>query len=322
MEQGSVVPSSGKPITAGDIVGDVGLTGFRTGLHFHVQFGSQTVRLNNDGLGPNSTVADASLSGPRPVFETATGEIIRGIVSQVSYDISTKSLGTGQHNLTLLGTLSINGTGDKYDNTISGNLGNNRLSGLDGNDKIYGGDGNDSISGGTGNDTLDGGANNDTLSGDAGNDKMYGQLGNDSISGGTDRDTIDGGAGNDTINGGAGQDFVTGGAGADVFVIASAGDSRAGAGDTIFDFFSAGATQYPGSPAGDRIRVSSIDFDSTKSGFQNPTLIGNQPFHGVAGEMRLSNGLVQVDFDGDKRADFEIKIPGMTSLKASDWIFD
>ena len=38
--------------------------------------------------------------------------------------------------------------------------------------------------------------------------------------------------------------------------------------------------------------------------------------------MRLSNGVVQVDINGDGKVDFEINIPGMTSLKASDWIFD
>lgn len=56
-------------------------------------------------------------------------------------------------NLTLTGTLSINGTGNNLDNILIGNSGANTLTGNDGNDSLDGGSGADTMIGGTGNDT-------------------------------------------------------------------------------------------------------------------------------------------------------------------------
>ncbi|MGJ5630951.1 M10 family metallopeptidase C-terminal domain-containing protein [Nostoc sp. CALU 1950] len=65
-------------------------------------------------------------------------------------------------NLTLTGTVAINGTGNAANNIITGNSGNNILNGGAGNDNLSGGAGNDNLSGGDGNDNLSGGAGNDT----------------------------------------------------------------------------------------------------------------------------------------------------------------
>jgi Ca2+-binding RTX toxin-like protein len=67
-------------------------------------------------------------------------------------------------NLTLTGTLALNGTGNDANNVLTGNDGNNLL---------LGGLGNDSLVGGAGVDTLDGGVGNDTMAGGLGNDVYY-----------------------------------------------------------------------------------------------------------------------------------------------------
>ncbi|MCV2891377.1 M10 family metallopeptidase C-terminal domain-containing protein [Ruegeria aquimaris] len=63
------------------------------------------------------------------------------------------TLGDWIENLTLVGQLDLNGTGNELGNQIIGNDGDNVLRGLDGND---------TLSGGLGSDTLDGGAGEDT----------------------------------------------------------------------------------------------------------------------------------------------------------------
>jgi Ca2+-binding RTX toxin-like protein len=64
--------------------------------------------------------------------------------------------------LTLLGTASINGTGNSRDNNLIGNSAANTLSGLAGGDVLVGLGGDDTLRGGAGDDALDGGAGVDT----------------------------------------------------------------------------------------------------------------------------------------------------------------
>jgi Ca2+-binding RTX toxin-like protein len=72
-------------------------------------------------------------------------------------------------NLTLTGTIAINGTGNSLDNTLTGNTGVNILNGGDGNDFLFGGLGNDTLTGGAGvdhfvfNTTLNATSNKDTI---------------------------------------------------------------------------------------------------------------------------------------------------------------
>jgi len=66
-------------------------------------------------------------------------------------------------NLTLTGTVAINGTGNTLNNVIIGNTGSNTLTGGAGNDTLSGGNGNDSLNGDDGNDTLTGGGGQDTF---------------------------------------------------------------------------------------------------------------------------------------------------------------
>ena len=80
------------------------------------------------------------------------------------------ALGDNVENLTLLGSLALNGTGNVLGNTLIGNTAMNELSGGDGNDILQGLAGDDSLQGGIGNDALDGGIGADSMSGGVGND--------------------------------------------------------------------------------------------------------------------------------------------------------
>jgi hypothetical protein len=83
----------------------------------------------------------------------------------VDYVQSTISYRLGNHieKLELLGTASIDGTGNELANTLKGNAGANVLSGLGGSDILYGYDGDDILVGGAGKDYLTGGAGADVF---------------------------------------------------------------------------------------------------------------------------------------------------------------
>ena len=73
-------------------------------------------------------------------------------------------------NLTLTGTLDLNGAGNGLNNVINGNTGANTLDGLAGNDSLNGNAGDDILAGGEGNDFLNGGTGADTMAGNSGDD--------------------------------------------------------------------------------------------------------------------------------------------------------
>ncbi len=73
-------------------------------------------------------------------------------------------------NLSLTGSLAINGAGNALNNTINGNTATNRLEGGGGNDTVDGGSGSDILLGGEGDDLLIGGLGSDTLTGGNGTD--------------------------------------------------------------------------------------------------------------------------------------------------------
>ncbi|WP_199903428.1 Ig-like domain-containing protein [Neisseria wadsworthii] len=70
------------------------------------------------------------------------------------YSSITHTLGEHLENLTLIGSNSINGTGNAQANVLRGNGADNELNGMEGDDRIIGGGGNDTLTGGEGNDTF------------------------------------------------------------------------------------------------------------------------------------------------------------------------
>jgi Ca2+-binding RTX toxin-like protein len=191
------------------------------------------------------------------------------------------TLGANVENLSLIGALAISGTGNGLNNVLTGNNAANRLQGLAGNDRL---------NGGGGNDTLDGGAGVDTMNGAIGNDRL------------------NGGIGNDRLNGGLGRDTLIGSLGRDVFDFNAVAESRRG---SLHD------TVYFRHADGDKIDLSTIDADTDGSpGNQAFKFIGAAGFHGIDGELRFAAGLLQGDTNGDKVADFEVRIVG--ALLAGD----
>jgi len=243
-------------------------------------------------------------------------------------------------------------TGTDSSDTLSGDVGNDKLFGKGGNDKLYGHDGNDILDGGAGADYLSGGAGFDyagyayatagvladlmdaskntrdaygdryssiegllgsqyadnlrgndaanTIQGRAGNDRLYGRGGNDKLYGGD---------GNDLLYGGTGADALYGEAGADTFVFTSLKDSLPGARDTIRDFVR----------GVDRIDLRGIDANTKLAGDQAFSFIGSKAFTGSAGQLKFSAGILAADVNGDRVADFQVNVSGVSALAKSDF---
>lgn len=206
------------------------------------------------------------------------------------------------------------GTGDVYlslnalANTYGGGTGSDTVFGADGNDALYGRGGSDALNGQEGNDRVFGDAGDDVLSGENGIDLLYGGADSDTLFGGGGNDTLYGEAGNDILEGGAGLDILNGGLGADTF--------RFSAGDTGATIATADRIQGYSSAQGDQIDVSALGVTS---------FIGTAAFGNVAGEVRTQvingNTFVQGDVDGDGVADFMIRLDGIISLTADDFVF-
>lgn len=91
---------------------------------------------------------------------TATSGIDSGGTDLVRSSVSF-TLGRFVEDLTLTGTIAINGAGNAHGNVLTGNWAANVLRGLGGNDVLRGGGGNDVLAGGIGADVLTGGTGRD-----------------------------------------------------------------------------------------------------------------------------------------------------------------
>ena len=195
--------------------------------------------------------------------------------------------------------------------TGRGNGLDNKLVGSIGGDIIYGQGGADTIQGLDGNDRLYGGDGDDRLFGDQGADYLFGDAGNDTLSGDEGNDWLEGGAGNDRIEGGAGADWMAGGAGADTFLFRP---TDLGQTDTIADF----------ARGQDIIALSVIDANSKTSQNEAFKFVGTKNFSKTAGELRYTvttdGVLVQGDVNGDGIADLSIKLLGLKSVAATDFL--
>ena len=254
------------------------------------------------------------------------------------------------------GSDTLNGNG--LANVLSGLAASDNIDGKAGGDTLYGGGGNDTLAGGAGNDILDGGSGADNMRGGVGSDtyvvdstgdvvtelasagsdlvqtdlSSYTLPGNvekltyigagsftgrgnglkNVITGGAGSDDLSGRAGNDVLIGGAGTDTLRGGLGADRFYFALASESGLGAAaDVISDFSSAQL---------DKIDVSAIDANPGTAGDDAFVFLGGAAFSGAAGELRFSGGYVMADLDGDMISDFEISLPNVSQLLASNFV--
>jgi len=121
----------------------------------------------------------------------------------------------------------------------------------------------------------------------------------DVVSGSEKADLLIGLKGGDEIKGGLGADVLIGGAGGNRYVYAALGDSSATVAsvDQILDF----------KPA-DKINLIALRGKST------PRYIGARSWSGQAGEVRFEAGRLQLDHDGNRQADFEILLNGVSQF--------
>lgn len=231
------------------------------------------------------------------------------------------TLGSELEQLELLGSGSINGTGNALDNSITGNGGANLLDGQGGKDTLSGGLGNDTyvvdnsldslaegIGGGT--DlvmtsvawTLGSEFENLTLTGSAsvagyGNDKANSIIGN---------------AGNNWIDGGAGGDTMQGGAGDDTYVV------NAGV-DVVIESIDAGNDQVQSEVSyvlGDHLERLTLTGTATINGTGNSldnTLTGNAASNrldGGAGADTMAGGLGDDTYTVDAASDVIVEAAG------------
>ncbi|MBM3604778.1 MAG: hypothetical protein FJX25_08485, partial [Alphaproteobacteria bacterium] len=141
------------------------------------------------------------------------------------------------------------------------------------------------------------------------NQLIVGGEGADDLRGGAGNDTIRGNGGNDTLTGGAGNDELWGGAGNDRFVFGNGAGS-----DRIMDF-----------QTGDKIDLSQMDADTTREGVQSFRFVGSN-WLAQAGDLGAyqdtANGVtyIQGDTNGDGVVDFSIRVNGLRTFTASDFI--
>lgn len=207
--------------------------------------------------------------------------------------------------------------GSQFADTLTGDSIVNYMDGAAGDDVLTGRLGLDTILGGSGSDSLDGGAGADRLSGGAGVDTLTGDVGDDRLEGGDASDTLLGGDGADILIGGQGRDLATGGAGLDLFRFGN-GDTSANRSqaDTVADF-SRGD--------GDRIDLRGIDANTSSADVDDRfSFLGTGAFTGAAGQLRYAqvegDTYVHGDINGDKVADFYVRVDGLVDLVAADFV--
>ena len=154
--------------------------------------------------------------------------------------------------------------------------------------------------------TIANGVTIENATGGSGKDTLQGNDAANVLNGGAGDDRLIGAGGDDTLIGGVGRDFLEGGAGADLFLFASALESSVGGErDTILDF--------------DR-GEDMIDL----TGAGGTQFIGAAAFSGVAGQVRYSafdgGTIIELDRNGDRRADLQIALDEGMLLSASDFV--
>ncbi|UVC10794.1 M10 family metallopeptidase C-terminal domain-containing protein [Rhizobium sp. TH2] len=278
------VGKSGSVIAVGGSTGGIACYGADATVtnHGYIESASYGIALFSTSVDTHSTVVNTGtiIAGSRGVFRDG---------SNTTETIVFKNSGL------------LESEGDAYGFVGSGHTGRDLITNtgrMIGNIRTLGGD--DEYDGRKG--SLDG----EILAGD----------GNDRLMGGKEANIFWGETGQDKLTGGRGADLLTGGLDADQFIYVSTRDSSAKPAeqDTILDF----------QAENDKIVLKTIDADSRAGGNQKFDFIGDDAFSGNAGELRfkivVSDTFVYGDTNGDRKADFAIKLDAAMTLVAGDFI--
>jgi len=255
------------------LTGTAALDGFGNSLANEIR-GNSGNNLLDGGSGADSLWGGAGndtyvVDNPGDVITESVNGGIDLAVAGISF-----SLAANVENLTLVGSLSIDGTGNSSANTLIGNDAANQLFGGADDDLLYGNGGNDTLDGGAGVDRLAGGIGDDSYYVDNYSDRVVENAGegtdsvfstaNFKLSANVENLTLEGSAliwgygnaldngltgndvanklygldGNDVINGKGGIDLMFGGVGDDTYIVDAYGDraiEKAGEGtDSVF----------------------------------------------------------------------------------------
>ncbi|QKE65475.1 M10 family metallopeptidase C-terminal domain-containing protein [Aquipseudomonas campi] len=244
----------------------------------------------------SETNADASTGGTDTIFSYLAGY----------------NLGTNIENARILATGSANLTGNSLNNVLMAGNGNNVLnggSGIDTASYAYAGSAvTISLSSTSAQATK--GSGSDTLTSI---ENLTGSNYNDTLIGNSASNTLNGGSGNDRLTGGAGKDTLIGGAGNDVFAFIALADSGVASNswDIIKDFVR----------GADKIDLSKLDANTAASGDNafNKIIDGAATFT-AAGQLKVFNGVLYGNTDGDIDAEFAIQLIGVSSISLADFI--
>lgn len=256
------------------------------------------------------------------------------VMSNISY-----TLGANLENLTLTGSVNINGTGNAFDNTIVGNSGNNTLNGMTGADTMMGGAGNDTYIVDNAGDvvtedadegvdlvqssvsfTLSANVENLTLIGTENIDAAGNFLAN-ALMGNSGVNVLTGGGGNDLLDGSANADTMIGGTGDDTYVVDNVSDTAVENEDEGTDTIYSSVTWTLGGHFENLTLTGSSAINAIGNAYNN-TLVGNtsnNTLDGGAGADAMSGGAGSDTYIVDDAGDVVIEnaSQGIDTVKSS-----
>lgn len=232
------------------LIGSSAINGTGNGLN-NILTGNSAANTLNGGAGNDTldggTGSDSLVGGTGDdiyVVDVAGDTVteLAGEGTDLVRSAITYALGSNLENLTLIGAVAINGTGNNLSNVLTGNAADNVLNGSSGADTMIGDAGNDTYivddsgdtvveASGAGTDiiqssvtyTLSANVENLTLTGSSTVNGSGNGLDN-IIVGNAAANVLTGGSGNDVLDGGIGNDTLIGGIGDDTYVVDASGD--------------------------------------------------------------------------------------------------
>lgn len=160
---------------------------------------------------------------------------------------------------------------------------------------------------------IQGTAASEVLIGTSGADKIRGSGGDDILRGNAGGSEAEHSAKGSVIGD---ADWLAGGRGVDRFIFATGDTARQREkADVIIDFEARD---------GETIDLTEWDADKTQIGDQQFAFLGARPFSGTAGELHYTTGknttFVEGDVDGDRQADFAIRLDGTRDLSEANFL--